>query len=413
MKFMNNNLKNTLSLKVLLITMLGLLLNGCTTNDSESTTKALSEPQEQVQEVAEPAAIEPEPALSSAELQAQQEAARIADEQALQKKAEQEKVQRLAQQKAKQQAAKQKADRLAFEQAKQKLEAQEEAERLFLQQAKQKAQEEQAERLALQQAQMKAEQAQIKQQAEQEAELLAQQKQQQAEEQAMGSKPLTEQETQQEAEALAQQLVQQEAELLAQYEGARKARVEQALNRLAQANYAFEAKREVFVDGLAEIEVVMQLPSALSSTAESSLTLALLDEKFKVHEFVEIKLESSSPNDLTITPISEELQSVSDSTNPKWKWSIMAKKEGTYPLLLNIMPLINIENSDGTFVQTSGGNKTITEVIEVMARPFSLWDWSKTAVGMITIVIGTIITGVLINVLINLVRIRLASNKLN
>lgn len=397
--------------------MLGFVLNACTTNESESTEKVLSDSKEQVEGTSELTPAVPEAAELSPELQAQQEAERLADEKAkeqakqkqakllaekelAEKKLAQQELARkkLAQKQAKQRADKQKAERLALEQAKQQLEQQEEAERLFLQQAKQKAQEEEAERLALQQAQIE------KEQAQQDAELLAQQ---QAAEAKQIDKPLTEQETQQEAEELAQQLAQQEAELLAQYEGARKIKVEQALNRLSQANYAFESKREVFVDGLAEIEVVMQLPNSLSASADSSLNLDLLDEEFRVDEFVVIKLDSSSPNDITITPISEDLQSVSNSTNPKWKWTVMAKKEGTYSLLLNIMPLINIENSDGTSVQTSGGNKTISEVIEVMARPFSLWDWSKTAIGMITIVIGTIITGVLINVLINLVRIKL------
>jgi hypothetical protein len=411
MKFATNNVRNTLSLKVLLIAMLGLVLNGCTTNESESSEKGLPETQEQTQPQ-EPAPEQPEQAQLSPELQAQQEEAeREAQEQAkidAEKKAQQAEADRLALKQAKlaaqRKVQKEKADRLLAQQAKKRLQKQEEMERLVLQQAKLNAQREEAERLAQLQ--------------EQEALMLEEQEEQKrlAQLEAEQTPPLTEQEALAEAEELAQQLAeqetellaQQEAELLAQYEGARKAKIEQALSRLARANYAFESKREVFVDGLAEIEVVMQLGSSLSTS-----DMALLDEQFKVSEFVKIKLQSSNSSNLTITPISEELQSVSDSINPKWKWSVMAKKEGSYSLLLNIMPLINIKNPDGTVLQTSGGNKTITEVIEVMARPFSLWDWSKTWVGIITIVIGTIITGVLINVLINLVRIKLASNKLS
>lgn len=406
MKLVINNLRNTLSPKLLLIAMLGLILNGCTTNESELNTKVLPEIQGQVR--AEP--TEPESAKISPELQAKQaETERLAQEKEkldADRKAKQAEEDRLARKQAKlaveRKVQKEKADRLLAQQAKKRLQKEEETERLVLKQAKLNAEKEEAERLA--------------QLEKQEALMLQEQKEQErlAQLEAEQTPPLTEQEALEEAEELAQQLAQQEAELLAQqeadlleqYEGARKEKIEQALDRLARANYGFESKREVFVDGLAEIEVVMQLGNSLDKTDQ-------LDEQFKVSEFVKIKLLSSNSNDLTITPISEELQSVSDSINPKWKWSVMAKKEGTYSLLLNIMPLINIENPDGTVLQTNGGNKTITEVIEVMARPFSLWDWSKTWTGIITIVIGTILTGVFINVLINFVRIRVATSKLN
>jgi hypothetical protein len=181
------------------------------------------------------------------------------------------------------------------------------------------------------------------------------------------------------------------------------ARIERALARLADATYTFNPKKEVVVGDAFEVEAVMQLSSLINQDSGLLPDVESLVGQMKVDEMVQIELMASEPDALTIVAVSNPEQVISSSFTPKWRWSILANKEGVHTLFLKITPFINLENRDGSLVTSDGKKKTIVEELKVVAKPFNFWDWITTTVGMISTIIAILVIGALIVVVPKLV----------
>lgn len=350
--------------KLILLFTLFTLLQGCATHAQEGTgdVKALAQSDTQLEAAAPPAT----------EQDAEQQAQR------LEQLRQAEEAQRLEQLKQAEE------ERLAQIEQEQRLQQQEQARIEQQARLEAQAQQEAAEQRALEQQQLAIEQ-QRKIAAQQK---IAEQRALEQEKQALAE---------QEAQLVASQI---EEERLAQQQ-ARQSRVDLAVQRLSTANYAFEPKRQVEVGEVFEIKVVMQHAESPNSIqdyypdAETEVSIG----QIQVDEYVEMNLKSQNSSALSIVAITQDRQPISKTISPIWRWSVTANEEGPYSLYLNITPIINLENPDGSLLSSNGQSQTLTEEITVVAKPFDFWQWLTTTTGIISAVIGTIFIGVLVNVI--------------
>lgn len=340
--------------KLTLLATLFALSQGCATHAQEGTQKALPQSDTQIEAAA------PSPTPAATEQDAEQQA-QLQEAQRLEQLKQAEEAERLAQ--IEQEQRLQQQEQARIEQEKARLAAQ--------------ARQEAAQKRALEQQQLEL---------EQQRQIAAQQQAELERQEALAE---------QEAQLLASQI---EEDRLAEQQ-ARQSRVDLAVQRLSTANYAFEPKREVEVGEVFEIKVVMQHEESPNSIQDYYPDAEVSIGQIKVDEYVEMKLKSQNSNALSIVAITQDKQPISKTISPIWRWSVTANEEGTNSLYLNITPIINLENPDGSLLSSNGESQTLRETITVVAPPFDFWQWLTTTTGIISAVIGTVFIGVLVNVL--------------